>query len=106
MPASLAACVVLLGLQLITLFTCTRLLIYKGSAPKHRKGFATASVTLPTISVPVSLEHRAVPHTVNLDGMSFCYGSEIQLSDELHVAGAAVAEIGIKRIRRTGQTES
>ena len=33
-------------------------------------------------------------------------GSELQLGDELHVAGAAVAEIRIKRIRRAGQLEA
>src|SRR5215467_13373884 len=37
-------------------------------------------------------------------GVSF--SSELQLSDELHVAGATIAEIRIKRIRRAGQTEA
>ncbi len=36
----------------------------------------------------------------------FVTDSELQLDDELHVAGAAIAEIWIKRIRRAGQTEA
>ena len=33
-------------------------------------------------------------------------GSELQLGDQLHVPGAAIAEVWIKRIRRAGQTEA
>src|SRR5207237_8542971 len=38
--------------------------------------------------------------------MNCCHSSELQLGDELHIPGAAVAEIRIKRIRRAGQTEA
>jgi hypothetical protein len=40
------------------------------------------------------------------DPWNCSYKSELQLDDELHVAGAAVAEIRIEGIRRAGQTEA
>ncbi len=38
--------------------------------------------------------------------MNCSYSLELHFRDELHVARAAVPEIGIKRIRRAGQTEA